>query len=379
MGTTAYQLAIDPQPTPSGGVIIYAALSGTNGGIWRSEDTGQTWTQVLAGNATSVLLDPDSGLVLDPTTGTDVQGNLQILYAGIAGQGVFISTNQGQSWTLMNGGVGNPLIEDLTTGANVNPATNPTPNGAQGRITLAMPASTSNAVWNQIYSGWLYAAVATPSGGWDGLFVTKDFGENWTQVNIASALPAITNAQTPLTQPVGDATYGQAIPSNVPGAPAYPITDQSQGNLDLTLTVDPSDPSIVYLGGFGGDGYNSDTGLIRVDTTAISDAHSLMSPYDQVPGINWDLNTVGATTINSILLGEPRWVEPGDFTTTTAYLNFIRDPNQPFLNDASLYVANYASFTNTGANVKHGSPSTCPAPPTRRRSRRLTRRPGCRG
>ena len=88
VGTTAYQVAVDPQPTPTGGVIIYAALSGTNGGIWRSEDTGQTWTQVLAGNATAVVLDQDSGIVLDPTTGTDVQGNLQIVYAGIEGTGV---------------------------------------------------------------------------------------------------------------------------------------------------------------------------------------------------------------------------------------------------------------------------------------------------
>ena len=121
VGTTAYQLAVDPQLSPTGQVIIYAALSGTNGGIWRSENTGQTWTQVLAGNATSVVLDQDSGIVLDPTTGTDVQGNLQIVYAGIEGQGVYMSTNQGQSWTLMSGGVGNPLIVNMYTGKDTNP------------------------------------------------------------------------------------------------------------------------------------------------------------------------------------------------------------------------------------------------------------------
>ena len=146
VGTTAYQVAVDPQLTPTGQVIIYAALSGTNGGIWRSENTGQTWTQVLAGNATAVVLDQDSGIVLDPTTGTDVQGNLQIVYAGIEGQGVFMSTNQGQSWTLMAGGVGNPLIVDATTGKNVNPASQPAPPTApRAGSSWPSPPSTGNA------------------------------------------------------------------------------------------------------------------------------------------------------------------------------------------------------------------------------------------
>src|SRR5262249_10162013 len=95
VGTIVYQLAIDPQLTPNGQMIIYAAVTnptdatgGTTGGIWHSQDSGQTWTRLLAGNATSVLLNQDSGIVLDPTTGTNVQGNLQIIYAGIEGTGV---------------------------------------------------------------------------------------------------------------------------------------------------------------------------------------------------------------------------------------------------------------------------------------------------
>ncbi len=125
-------------------MIIYAALSGTNGGIWRSENTGQTWTQVLAGNATSVVLDQDSGIVLDPVTDTDVQGNLQIVYAGIEGQGVYMSTNQGQSWTLMAPGVGNPLIVNLYDNKDTNagiPAAQSNPNGVEGRIVLSVPAA----------------------------------------------------------------------------------------------------------------------------------------------------------------------------------------------------------------------------------------------
>jgi subtilisin-like proprotein convertase family protein len=347
VGTIINQIAIDPQLSPTGQVIIYAAVSGPNGmgGIWESQNTGQSWTQVLnTGNATSVVLNRDSGIVLDPSTGTDVPGNLQIVYAGIFGQGVYMSANQGQSWNLMNGGIGNPLILNLPTGANVNPArpSPSNPNNSPGKIALSVPAPTGNAVQDAIYEGWLYAAVATQSGGFYGLYVTKDFGENWTQV------------QTPTLAPLGN--YNQDVASNaIPGSANangnvnYPITDNTQGNVNMTLGTDPTNPNILYLGGFGGDGYNSDTGLIRVDLTTMADSHAL------IPNIYY-------TTINP-LQGTPAWDvvagPPVRFTTNvptspvfpdpTAYLNFIRSPNQPFYNDdATLYVNAYTGFTNTG-------------------------------
>ena len=88
--------------------------------------------------------------------------------------------------------------------------------------------------------------------------------------------------------------------------------------------MDPTDPSIVYLGGFGGNSYNSDTGLIRVNTTGISDAHSLVSPYDQTPGSTTGISTaVGATTIDGLHRhGVPIW---------TGRATFIRSRRLPEL------------------------------------------------
>ena len=149
VGAIVNKVVVDPQLSPTGQVIIYAALSnnasGTNGGIWRSEDTGMTWNLMLAGNASDVVLNPDSGIVLDPDTDTEVNGNLQVVYAGMVGQGVFMSPNQGSFWSMMTGGVGNPLIVNLFNNKNTNPATNPSPNGAEGRIVLAVPAFDPNA------------------------------------------------------------------------------------------------------------------------------------------------------------------------------------------------------------------------------------------
>ena len=47
-----------------------------------------------------------------------------------------------------------------------------------------MPNPTGNAAEDAVYEGWLYAIVSTPGGALDGIFVTKDFGQNWTEVRI---------------------------------------------------------------------------------------------------------------------------------------------------------------------------------------------------
>src|SRR5262245_46957418 len=106
---------------------MYAALSGPNGGIYRSQDTGQTWQLMRAGQATDVVLNASSG------TGAP-GGNLQIVYGAFRGEGVFISPNQGQVWNLMAGNGGNPLLVNPLTQQNVNPLTQPSPNGGLGRI-----------------------------------------------------------------------------------------------------------------------------------------------------------------------------------------------------------------------------------------------------
>ena len=80
----------------------------------------------------------------------------------------------------------------------------------------------------------------------------------------------------------GSLGFNQAIPTNDVTQPNYPITLLNQGNHYLTLTADPTNPNIVYLGSFGGTSTDlyagSDTGLIRIDTTKIWDAHSLVAP-----------------------------------------------------------------------------------------------------
>ncbi len=336
VGDTIYQVVVDPTPSPSGGVIIYAAVSGPSGGIWRSQDTGAHWTNMLPGQATAVVLDQDSAAVQYPAGSPAIKGNLQVVYAGIEGTGVEMSPNQGQFWSVMSGGVGNPLIVNTLTDANVNPiAPALTPNGAQGQIVLAVPDATGESAEDPIYEGWLYAAVAGTGGAWDGMWVTKDFGQNWTSVRI----PTLT----------------QTIPTNDVNFADYSVTGGGQfnkeGNNAIVLTVDPTNPNIVYVGGGAAPGT---TGLVRVDTTNIWDAHSLV-PYSNFSndGGLVNLTSIGPASINEYFEGTPYpyFLAYGEFPDTTPYENFIRSPDAPFVGNATLDVFDYSDFTNNGAGV----------------------------
>ena len=158
-GLTSYKIIVDPTPLAGGNVIVYAALSDidanglavtsgtTKGGIWRSLDSGNTWTLMLAGQATDVVLDLNNP---NPTS-----GNVDTIFAAIRGQGVYRSPNRGQTFNLMTGTIGDPLIQNgdppLASPVPVGVssigflANNTTPNflggnsSATGKIVLAKP------------------------------------------------------------------------------------------------------------------------------------------------------------------------------------------------------------------------------------------------
>jgi subtilisin-like proprotein convertase family protein len=340
VGTTTYKMIVDPTALPGGGVIVYAALGGANGGLWRSVDGGNDWSLLKAGTATDVLLDPYSA--------SASTGNLDILYAGFEGLGVFISTNRGASLSLMTGTAG---VTNLIQNSEVSPATPlrvnnvNTPNGSNGRIILAKPALTNNAAENELYQDWLYVAVegapnsSGGSGTFDGLFVTKDRGENWTKVSIPT-----------LPTPGGTGLVTQALPVNYAATTnqydvTAAVTKSHDGNSAFSMTIDPSNPNIVYLGGTH-DFQTS--GLIRLDLTGLYDANAL------VPFAN-NLNDTGKLTEDSTGRINVNAVNfPGPFYTgggSSSYLNLRHNPLDPFSANSTLFVYNSSAFTNDGTGV----------------------------
>jgi subtilisin-like proprotein convertase family protein len=345
LGAYGYEITTDPKIGPSG-VIVYAALGGTNAGIWRSLDTGETWEQVLAGgNATDVVLDPSSG-AFDAISNPN--GNLQIVYGAIAGQGVYRNVNQGRagSWVLMSGGQGRPLVRDAdTAGApaltvanlGVNPNT-----GGSNRIALAKPAlvvgrpgdTTAVDQRNLFYQNWLYAAVST--GSTVSLYMTKDAGQNWTEVQLPDV---VRNGRPPIPSNGGASATAEANLSTLNG-------------YALTLEVDPTNPNVVYLGS------DRNPTLIRIDVTALNDPHAYYLSNSLADGGTLTRATGGpvalkqADTYDSFQsLFNP--FNPGYDPREVATLNLSRnpaDPTNPLVSDTTFVTGvDYTrGFSNSG-------------------------------
>jgi hypothetical protein len=150
--TNIQSLAISPNG--AGGTNIFA---GTNGsGLFRSTNSGSTWTQVKDGLTDTVI----SALAV---IGTNVfAGALGTLtsegYSWISlGGGVYLSTDQGLSWTNVNNELSNTLILYLvTSGSNLIVGTNGLPYSNFGTRTPNLFISTNNG------SRWDSVAEAPP-------------------------------------------------------------------------------------------------------------------------------------------------------------------------------------------------------------------------
>jgi uncharacterized protein (TIGR03437 family) len=203
--------AIVVHPTNSQ-IVLCAAQSG----VWRSADGGNTWTVTLqfpiddasgtprvhglaSSAAISVAFDPANSESIYATLGRP---------RGDASNGLYHSTDSGQTWTRVNG-TGNASL----------------PTSDVGRVELAIAPSAPATMYVQISS------AKQSFGSLLGVYKTTDAGATWTKLNTSTL----------------SGTWG------------------AQLWYDNTIRVSPSDPNVVWAGGVGIlrslDGGNTWSGL----------------------------------------------------------------------------------------------------------------------
>ena len=187
-------------------------LAATDGGLFRSTDRGQNFNLVLGGVITDLKIDT---------------ANSSMIYAAVAGAGVFRSTDDGKTFP-----------ENLFSSNNGAPTRN------VGFVSFAQSRLPDNQT--------IYASVQdASSGGFLGLFKSTNGGSSWI------ALPQATV-----------------------------VGNGCQCGYDQTIGVDPQDSNVVYLG-FVNLSASTDGGRTwrPIASEVHADHHALVfSPHPSTPG-----------------------------------------------------------------------------------------------
>ncbi|MBU2583896.1 MAG: T9SS type A sorting domain-containing protein, partial [Bacteroidetes bacterium] len=132
------------------------------------------------------------------------------LFAGTWGGGVFLSTNNGTSWTAASTGLTNTDVEALAvSGTNLFA-------GTYGGVFL----STNNGIsWTATSTGLtntdvLSLAVSSTNlfaGTWGGIFLSTNNGTNWTEVNTGLTNTSVMSLASDLSGNLFAGTYGGGV------------------------------------------------------------------------------------------------------------------------------------------------------------------------
>ena len=218
-GLAISRIVVDPV-TPSN-VYLTAAYAGENGtgsayGVYKSTDSGVTWTAVLQTNPAA----PFSDLAIDPTTP-------QTLYAaagdifGNSSNGIYKTTDAGAHWTLLSG----------------------FPNGTQssspvGRISLALAPSNPQV----LYADYSSNGIGGSFGSLGAFYRTVNGGTTWSQI---------------------------AKSTDGTGATGVPNFLGTQGWYDNVLVVHPTNANEVFA-----------AGVINYDASSAGQYVAIIGSYD---------------------------------------------------------------------------------------------------
>ena len=231
---------------PASSSVLY--LSSSNG-VYTSSDGGQNWAQAggISGDCRALVLDPTS------------PASARILFAGLAGDGVYQSTDGGATFTEVLG----PTTPVLASALGSN---------SIGRVAVALapPATPANVNGIQV----IYTAISAGYNQPDpiGLFLSTDQGATWTKL-AAAGVSGTTYGGYAMDIAVDPASPGDGAADTVfyGCQNAFRSTDAGNsfssigvGHADVhTWTCVPQPPgtsTVVYCGSDGGIDVSVDGG-----------------------------------------------------------------------------------------------------------------------
>jgi photosystem II stability/assembly factor-like uncharacterized protein len=178
-GGTVYALAIDPADHS----IVYA---GTNGGVFKSIDSGAHWTPINAG-----LPMPGSAyqlggpyiysLAIDPQNTATIYAGVSfagdVLFAEPHGRGVYKSDDGGNSWHGANTGIeGRIVYAALYAVGQIDPARH-----GPSNVLKSTDGGASWSVGVPMFASYLAIDPQAPQNVYAGNFKTTDGGTTWAR------------------------------------------------------------------------------------------------------------------------------------------------------------------------------------------------------
>jgi photosystem II stability/assembly factor-like uncharacterized protein len=302
------------------------SYAGTNFGVFRSSDGGQTWVQLgVNASANAVAVNP---------------GDPSIVFAGTEGRGIYRTTNSGDTWIMVNSGLTDLNVQALaidpqstqtiyaaTRGGGVYRSTDNGANWAQ-----------NNGGLNSLDVRALAIDPGTPgvilAGAQDGVYRSTDEGANWTPIKTnleISSLLIIPSVSPTLLAGARDGAY-----RSLDGGSTWtkPLNTGTNGVV-RALAIDPIFPNTVYAGVFcngifkstdGGaqwihvPSFNGCVSALSMDSTNMyagswGNPNALFASSDG--GTTWEATSLFAVPVVSLS------VNPAD--TNTVYAGTMND------------------------------------------------------
>ena len=160
-------------------------FAGTSAGVFLSGNNGASWTPINTGLPSTNLTDVTALAV----SGTN-------LFAGTQDSGIYLSTNNGTSWTAVNAGLPSYIVSSLEVspngagGTNLFAAISPDLDNFNpgGGVFLSTNNGTSwsavnSGLTNNVVQAFALSGMNLFAGTEDGVFLSTNNGASWTSVN----------------------------------------------------------------------------------------------------------------------------------------------------------------------------------------------------